>query len=127
MKKKTNKLSITEEKLEKGIQIVNRHKVFYWVGIGYVRRERNMGKNAIAYVEYQEVHANTNYYLEPQEWAYALVHCALHMVFGHFDENKLPGYEIVNADGTKAWKPSFDKKFWMAACNLYNSKFLHDM
>lgn len=127
MKKKTNKLSITEENLEKGIRIVNKHKVFYWVGVGYVRRERNMGKNAIAYVEYQEVHANTNYYLEPQEWAYALVHCALHMVFGHFDENKLPGYEIVNADGTKKWKPSFDKKFWMAACNLYNAKFLHDM
>ena len=128
MKKKVNnKKSVLEENLEKGIEIINKHKVFYWTGLGHVHREYHMGKNAIAYAKYHEVHANANYYLEPQEWAYVLVHCVLHMVFGHFDEDKLPGYEIVNADGTKTWKPSFDEKFWMAACNLYNAKFLHDM
>ncbi len=36
---------------------------------------------------------NKDMSLSPAEWAYTIAHCMLHNVFGHFDGEKMPGYE----------------------------------
>lgn len=127
MKKKGKKISITEENLEKGIALIRNHKVFKNVRITIIDDAKFMGKNDIAVADQKFVYVNPKYYLEPSGWAYAIAHAMLHLILGHFDKDKLPGYEIVNTDGTKTWKPNFDKKLWSAACDLYIAKFLNDM
>ena len=127
MKKNEKKISITEENLAKGIAIVENHKIFKHVRITIIDDNRNLGKNDIAVADHNFVYVNPKYYLEPQCWAYAIAHAMLHLILGHFDKDKLPGYEIVKADGTKTWKSDFDKKLWSAACDLYIAKFLSDM
>ena len=127
MKKKGKKISITEENLEKGIEIIGKHKIFKNVRITIIDDSKFMGKNDIAVADHNFVYVNLKYYLEPSGWAYAIAHAMLHLILGHFDKDKLPGYEITNIDGTKTWKPEFDKKLWSAACDLYIAKFLSDM
>lgn len=127
MKKKGKKISITEENLEKGIEIIGKHKIFKNVRITIIDDSKFMGKNDIAVADHNFVYVNPKYYLEPSGWAYAIAHAMLHLILGHFDKDKLPGYEITNIDGTKTWKPEFDKKLWSAACDLYIAKFLSDM
>lgn len=128
MKKNTKKMiSITEENLSKGIAIIGDHKIFKNVRITIIADSKNMGKNDIAVADHKFVYVNPKYYLEPQGWAYAISHAMLHLILGHFDKDKLPGYEIVKEDGTKEWKTDFDKKLWSAACDLYIAKFLSDM
>ena len=127
MKKNEKKISITEENLAKGIEIIERHKIFKNVRITIDSNNRNMGKNDIAIADHNFVYVNPKYYLEPQGWAYAIAHAMLHLILGHFDKDKLPGYEILKDDETKEWKPDFDKKLWSAACDLYIAKFLSDM
>lgn len=127
MKKSGKKILITEENLEKGIALIRNHKVFKNVRITIIDDFKFMGKNDIAVADQKFVYVNPKCYLEPSEWAYAIAHAMLHLILGHFDKDKLPGYEIVNTDGTKTWKPDFDKKLWSAACDLYIAKFLSDM
>lgn len=127
MKKKEKKISITEENLSKGIEIIGKHKIFKNVKISIITDDSRMGKNDIAVTDHDFIYVNPKYYLEPQEWAYAIAHVILHQVLGHFDKEKLPGYEIVKSDGTKEWKTDFDKKLWSASCDLYIAKFLSDM
>lgn len=127
MKKSRKKISITEENLKKGIALIRNHKVFKNVRITIIDDFKFMGKNDIAVADQKFVYVNPKCYLEPSEWAYAIAHAMLHLILGHFDKDKLPGYEIVNTDGTKTWKPDFDKKLWSAACDLYIAKFLSDM
>ena len=123
MKKKENKISITEENLAKGIEIIGDHKIFKNVRITVIPDNKSMGKNDIAIADHRFVYVNPKYYLEPQEWVYVIAHAMLHLILGHFDKDKLPGYEIVNSEGKKEWKPDFDKKLWSAACDLYIAKF----
>lgn len=127
MKKNGKKISFTEENLEKGIELIRNHKVFKNVRITIIDDGKFMGKNDIAVADKKFVYVNPKYYLEPSGWAYAIAHAMLHLILGHFDKDKLPGYEIVNTDGTKTWKLDFDKKLWSAACDLYIAKFLSDM
>ena len=51
-----------------------------------------MGKNDIAVADHNFVYVNPKYYLEPSGWAYAIAHAMLHLILGHFDKDKLPGY-----------------------------------
>lgn len=127
MKKKEKKISITEENLAKGIAMIGNHKIFKHVRITIIDDSKFMGKNDIAVADHNFVYVNPGYYLEPSGWAYAIAHAMLHLILGHFDKDKLPGYEITDADGKKMWKPDFDKKLWSAACDLYIAKFLSDM
>ena len=127
MKKNGKKISFTEENMEKGIELIRNHKVFKNVRITIIDDAKFMGKNDITVADQKFVYVNPKYYLEPSGWAYAIAHAMLHLILGHFDKDKLPGYEIVNTDGTKTWKPDFDKKLWSAACDLYIAKFLNDM
>lgn len=54
--------------------------------------------------------------LEPEQWAFVIAHCLLHLAFGHFDKEKLPR----DAGG-------LDQRLWNSACDLYIHKFLTDL
>lgn len=127
--KKEKKRSITEENLDKGLEYIYKHDFFSRLD-GFCLTEGNaaMGKNNAAVVfKDGYIHLNKDYFLEPLQWAYAIAHCELHLAFGHFDAEKMPGYEVIDADGTVKWNPCFDKDLWMAACDIYITKFLEDM
>lgn len=62
----------------------------------------------------------------PEEWANILVHCRLHLAFGHFYKEKMPGYEVELPDGKKEKVVSCDKRIWNLACDAYISRFLEN-
>lgn len=122
-----NKPTKEEENLQKGIDLIREHPVFRWTRVNSIIPKYNMPKDAIAYADHETVYVNAKKYLEPKEWSWALAHCKLHMILGHWDLNKLPGYEVTKADGNKEWKEEFDQKLWSAACDIYIAKFLNEM
>ncbi len=54
------------------------------------------------------IHVHPTRRAEPEEWAYVLAHCLLHLGFGHFQVRENP-------------------RAWNAACDLYIAKFLADL
>lgn len=143
-KKKTVKLSPNEENLRQGLMLVEQNPLFSRLG-GYknVCDKAFMGKNTAAYVTSSgQLYLNKDYPMQPKEWAYTVAHCMLHLAFGHFDADHMPGYEIPAADGPAAmskgktsedaqkagrWQVSCNKHLWNIACDIYISKFLADI
>lgn len=56
-------------------------------------------------------HAN----LTSKEWAFVIAHNLLHLIFGHFDKEKIPE------------DAAFIPSIWNKACDIYVSRFLYDM
>ena len=69
---------------------------------------------------------NKDFLQSSDEWIYTIAHCELHLAFGHFDAEKMPGYEITEIDGNKHWKVSCNTRLWNMACDIYITKFLTD-
>lgn len=124
-KKKPNEIQ-----LDKGLSIVLENNIFCNVAYQHVRisgRDK-MGKKTAALSDSSgTIYVNKDISLNPQQWAYAIAHCALHNCFGHYDLEKVPGYEEVDFDGKKIKKPVFNKKIWNIACDIYVDKFLYDI
>lgn len=122
--------SISEENLESGIQLIKRHPLFSLLG-GYLcifDKNRMGSRTAAARVDRGgTIYLNKDVMLMPVQWAYAIAHCQLHLAFGHFDAEKVPGYEITDEDGRTVWKPHFQIALWNHACDLYIAKFLQDI
>jgi predicted metal-dependent peptidase len=97
---------------EEGWSVVRCHPMFSplsWRTIA-VRREGNLcPKDSWAVVTSNGyVHVHPTRRGEPEEWAYVLAHCLLHLGFGHFREREQPAA-------------------WNAACDLFIGKFLADL
>lgn len=76
------------------------------------------GKGCIACVDKKgNVYTNTSAKLNPEQWAYAIAHCLLHLAFGHFDHDNIPYDEHGN----------FNKNVWNKACDIYIARFLEDI
>ncbi len=71
-----------------------------------------------------QIYLNTNILLSPEEWAYTIAHLELHLAFGHFDAEKMPGYEKIGLEGTREWMVSCNFPLWNEACDIYIAKFL---
>ena len=104
------------EKLDKGITLYNKHPLFRRIYTFLrMRNKEQLGKETTAIVTRDgDVYVNEDYHLEPEQWAYAIAHCQLHLCFGHFDAEKMP-------------EKHFDKRLWNMACDIYVSKFLKDI
>lgn len=108
------------EKLQAGILLHRQSPLFGRLG-GWITQgnHRNMGKECAALVRQDgTIYLNADYLSTPKQWAYRIAHCQLHLAFGHFDAEKMPGYHQ---------KGSFDKKRWNMACDIYIAKFLADV
>lgn len=119
----------SEKNLDQGIAVFKRHPLFSRLK-GYVMTEdnRTMGKG----VDYKvsgngRIFLNKNSLLAPRQWTYILAHCHLHLAFGHFDAEKMPGYAVEDGEGEKRWIVDCDKRLWNLACDVFIAKFLKDI
>lgn len=124
--KKTNK---NEESLEAGRGYISQHALFGMMDRSIHVSDRNMlGKNSYACVySHGAIFLNKDVYLAPKEWAYVIAHCMLHLAFGHFDAERMPGFAVEQPDGSFIWKVQCSRNLWNTACDLYITKFLWDI
>ncbi|MDE7324891.1 MAG: hypothetical protein K2N63_01195 [Lachnospiraceae bacterium] len=85
-----------------------------------------MGKDSAYVYGDGTICVNKDALLTPEQWAYTIAHCKLHLAFGHFDAQRMPGYE-KESDGSFEWVVSCNKMIWNMACDIYISKFLRDI
>ncbi len=117
------------EYLLMGVRIHEQHSLFRRVrGDVCLVKQKYMERNIPWVVTVQgKIYLNEDYPLSPREWAAGIAHCKLHLAFGHFDAEKMPGFEIKHDDGTKEKKVSCDLRIWNLACDLYIERFLADI
>lgn len=127
--KKQQKLTPNEEKLQYGISIIKSHPLFSGIDCNLqLCKKEVLGKQTAAMVtSYGTILLNQNYALAPPEWAYTIAHCILHLAFGHFDKDRMPGYSTQKNDGTQERHISCNEGLWNFACDIYISKFLYDI
>ena len=128
-KKKDGFMPDEEMMLRDGIGIINSHPLFGKLegGINIAGKDR-LGKSCAARVSGEgEIFLNKDYRLMPKEWAYVIAHCLLHLAFGHFNEDNMPGYETIDERIGKTWKADCDIRLWNIACDIYVTKFLLDI
>lgn len=80
--------------------------------------------------------------LAPRQWAYVVAHCKLHLAFGHFDKEKMPGSIFDeksmhmsgmgygrkwNEGSEEVLRTDYEKYLWNMACDIYVAKFLADI
>lgn len=115
--------------LEQGIGVFKAHPLFSRLK-GYVSIEdnRKMGKGTAYKVSGSGwISLNQDSLLAPGQWAYILAHCHLHLAFGHFDAEKMPGYAVEDEEGKRQWIVDCDKQLWNLACDVWIDKFLKDI
>lgn len=122
-KKKEVRISKNERQLLEGINLVKEHPLFGSLHIyNMICNKGQMGKtSALSY--FQAYHLNKDCDRSPGEWAYIIAHCMLHISFGHFDAERMPGYS--GKDGK--WRVDCDFSLWNMACDIYVCKFLNDI
>lgn len=126
--KKKSQAEINRENLQAGISYINQHPLFGYSYCHLRNDGRNLGKNVYATVSSKgEILLNENMHLQPKQWAYVIAHAKLHLAFGHFDADKMPGYTITDTTGKSSWKTDFIPLLWNMACDIYIDKFLADI
>lgn len=127
--KKKSQLQINTENLQTGMELINSHPLFGDCFHCIIRIDgRNLGRETYAIVSSKgEITLNKNMYLLPKQWAYVIAHNKLHLAFGHFDAEKMPGYIITSNSGDKIKKTDFIPSLWNMACDMYVDKFLADI
>lgn len=126
---KKSQKEINRENLESGISIIYHNPLFRWCAGKIFRVTKSDIGAATMCLVYSDgtIRANEDYPLAPKQWAYVLAHNILHLAFGHFDAEKMPGYDITLEDGTKKRKIECDTLLWNMACDIYITKFLADI
>lgn len=148
MKNKKENLNMNRKNLEEGILLHKANPLFSRLGGSINIGGRNsMGRKTAAYVNSSGyIDLNQDVPLTPGQWAYAIAHCKLHLAFGHFDAEKMPGYrekpsspapvaevllpagtDLKNAAGEGQWKVSCSPFLWNVACDIYIARFLQDL
>ena len=109
------------------------HPLFRYVnlpGIVYAGRSV-MGRNGYGkvkaskgseYISHDDLVLNDSINMKPDEWAFVIAHLYLHLAFGHFDAEKMPGY-----DAKKNVAPKIYEQTWNVACDIYIDKFLREL
>ena len=143
MKKENQKIDICEKNIREGMAMIQKHPFFghctrILINVQLVKKEY-MGKDLKSYIEVRanceyhytyinwNIKLNKNILLSPKEWAYIIVHNYLHLIFGHFCIEKVPGFTKLDENGKEFKVPSFDKSIWNKACDIYIWKFLNDV
>ena len=144
--KKKNQISPQEKAIREGIAIIDSSTVLgsFWKHANLEAKLCPFDKGTAVIVSYGRdkyphyswhnsshwfgrILLNKNLLLPPKEWAYAIAHAVMHLAFGHFDAENMPGYEEIGPDGTKKWRVSCDIRLWNEACDIYITKFLEDI
>lgn len=122
------RISKTEQQLLDGIELIKAHPLFGQLSIRHRMTSKNeYGKETAAKVSEYQVILNKDCNRTPQEWAYIIAHCMLHLSFGHFDAERMPGYFTTDSKGANRYVVECDFGLWNMACDIYISKFLADV
>lgn len=127
--KNDNKISKNEQQLLDGIALVNNHPLFgnLRINMSIVPKDR-LGKNVPAKVSSSGiVYLNKDCDKSPKEWAYIIAHCMLHLSFGHFDSDRMPGYWQRISEKQQKWVNKYEPELWNMACDIFISRFLADI
>lgn len=113
-KKADDKLSPGERNLNEGIQIIKNHQLFGKLDITLQTAKKDVLSKGTSAISDEDGFIILNKYENhsPQEWAYIIAHCMLHLCFDNFEEFR---------------KNQYDKKLWNMACDIYITKFLSDI
>ena len=131
-KKKEVHISKNEQQLLDGLAIIKAHPLFGKLNIyRSIVGKQYMGKNVLAKTSYTGRYSyysggitlNKDCDRTPSEWAHIIAHCMLHLCFGHFDAERMPGF----FDENNKWRVDCDFKLWNMACDIYICKFLADI
>lgn len=127
--KQKEKLSPAERNLLAGMEKLKKHPLFGGLGGDLIieTKDRLGAKTAAMVSSNGSIYVNKSFYMPPDQWIFAIAHCELHLAFGHFDEDHVPGYEMETRDGVKRKKASFRPFLWNEACDIYITKFLTDI
>jgi len=127
-KNKATTINKNELQLQQGMELVKNHPLFGNLsGWLYPQNKQRLNQCAAIVTRQKSIYLNKDINLSPSEWAYTIAHCQLHLSFGHFDADKMPGYEISNPDGSFTHKVTVNKALWNLACDIYIAKFLTDI
>lgn len=107
---------VSEQMLLQGIQIIENHPLYGRLkGEIYMKSRHLSGKGSMAAVDRKgNIYLNCTAKASPEEWAYCIAHCLLHLAFGHFDRSSLPEEGNIHLD------------VWAKACDIYVACFLSD-
>ncbi len=127
--KKETKVSKNEQQLLDGIMLVNGHPIFGQLDIRTeIVPKSRLGKNIPAKVSSSgTVYLNKDCDRQPKEWAYIIAHCMLHLSFGHFDADHMPGYWQQITEKQQKWINQYDPDLWNIACDIFIARFLADV
>ena len=152
MSKENKNINITEQNILEGIKIISSNVLFSGINKDDIvlRKKDEIGKDIKAYIEVSKtqntsrygryiannyyrisfdyrINLNKNILLSPKNWAYIIAHLYFHLVFGHFEIDKVPCIKKIDIDGNEIKVPSFDKSLWCKACDIYIDRFLENI
>lgn len=128
-KNKETKIPRNEQQLLDGIAFVHQHPLFGQLSISeHVVSKNQLGKNIPAKVSSSGIiYLNKDCDKSPKEWAYIIAHCMLHLSFGHFDAERMPGYWQKISEKQQKWINRYEPDLWNMACDIFITKFLADI
>lgn len=119
-----------QKNLDAGLELCYQNPLFARMAF-FSRRignNRTLGKGNACSVDCNgRIYLNGDMLLTPKQWAFVIMHCKLHFAFGHFDADKMPGYEKIGAGGKKEKVVVCDKRIWNLACDAYITQFLKNI
>ena len=106
-----------ERRFLQGYDQIEKHSLYGKLnGNIYMQPKHVYGKDSMAVVDRKgNIYVNTAAQATPDEWAYVLAHCLLHLAFGHFDKEHMPKKGA-----------GLNKEIWNKACDIYIAAFLED-
>lgn len=114
------------ENYGEGVWLLTQHPLFSEFSVWETDASASMAAKDITAADKERgtVRTNRKRILPPERWAYCIAHARLHFAFGHFDADRMPGYDIEETDGTVRHFVDCDPKLWNIACDMYIANFL---
>ncbi len=128
-KKQENKITKNEQQLLDGLALFKSHPLFgkLYIHTDMVSKSR-LGSNIPAKVSSSGwIYLNKDCDRQPAQWAYIIAHCMLHLSFGHFDAERMPGYMQQITEKKQKWVNQYDPDLWNMACDIFIARFLADI
>ena len=127
--KASDKLTPNEQKMYAGIEAIKNHPLFGKLRIDLHIASKDALSKGTAAVACQSGDIIINKYESRtvEEWIYLIAHCMLHLCFGHFETENMPGHFEDSQDGKRIWIEQCDRRMWNMACDIYIARFLADI
>lgn len=112
---RVKQVKMYDEEIELGIQILKNHSLFRWMKEWTACTMENKDlTHCVVVSKWGSISCNHLVRCTPNEWAYMIAHCILHLELKHF----FP--KVFN-------KKYVDFETWNVACDIYVTKFLDDI